>query len=409
MQRSLLSAFLACGLGLGLAFACSATPTSNGNTGGSGNNSNVGGNGNPGAGTSSGATGNTGGLNIGDLDATTSPDACAKSTEQAKLTPVYMVIVFDTSGSMGDSNVEKNLNSRWIPVTQGMIDFFQNAPNAGGLSASITFFPAPGFADGTCTYDYSFPDVPMTELTDPQPLITALNYRVPSGGTPTLPALMGGLDYARGLLADNPGSRAMVVLVTDGQPFVCVDEPADGVCDNKPEDNYIDCRPPDVTDLQNTIPDIATVASAAARGDPAILTYVIGIGPYVSSLNTIATAGGTSLILLDATDATVTRTKLQQTLESIRVQQFSCDLQIPEVPVGETFSKDMVNVVFAHSGGTDETLPKNPTCAGAGVGWYYDNEASPSVIKLCDTSCTAIQADQTGTLQVELGCPSITL
>jgi Mg-chelatase subunit ChlD len=49
-----------------------------------------------------------------------------------------------------------------------------------------------------------------------QRVIDAIGNAWPSGGTPTLSALVGGIDYADRVRASDPSIPVVVVLVTDG-------------------------------------------------------------------------------------------------------------------------------------------------------------------------------------------------
>src|SRR4051794_41132070 len=46
--------------------------------------------------------------------------ACATSTKMAQLTPINMVIMYDKSGSMGDTQSGFDPAKRWNPVNEGM-------------------------------------------------------------------------------------------------------------------------------------------------------------------------------------------------------------------------------------------------------------------------------------------------
>ncbi len=336
--------------------------------------------------------------------ATVDADAgCGAGDQPAELTPVYMVFMYDKSGSMGDDpkGQWQNLATRWTPMKQGMIDFFSNSGTIG-IQASLEFFPANGDKVTTCHADYKTPAVAMTSLETPQSLIDALDRTVPGGGTPTLPAVMGGLAYAKQLMAAKPGSKAVLVLVTDGEPAIYVVDPAtgQGVIET-------DCAPTtNPSNLTNTIADIVTVVNAAKQdANYPVPTYVIGIGEAQDDMSAIASAGGTRYIQLDATQPPeTTRAKLTETLKSIRTTQFVCNMPIPD---SATFRKDMVNVSFKHTSGAVESLGKSVSCTVPG--WYFDNEQNPTKIELCPATCSAIQQDLTGKLQIVLGCPTIIL
>jgi hypothetical protein len=333
------------------------------------------------------------GTGVAGTAGTTLGAVCGTGYQIAQLNPVYMVFMYDKSGSMGDdpNGLWQNQSTRWAPMKLGMIDFFTNSGTMG-IAASLRFFPAPGDKTTTCHADYATPHAAMTSLQTPAPLIDALNATVPGGGTPTLPAVMGGIAYAKQLMLDHPGSKAVVVLVTDGEP---------AIYNPTTTSIEIDCAPVGST-LTNTIADIVSVTDAAYRGTLSVPTYVIGIGEAQSEMSAIATAGGTEFIQLDATQPPEqTRTKLTTALQSIRTMQFQCGMPIP---FGAGFRKELLSVSFKHSNGSIEGLSKSATCSNAG--FYFDNEAAPSQIILCPSTCAAIQNDLAGTLQLKLACES---
>lgn len=325
------------------------------------------------------------------------PPGCAEATQEAELTPIYLAFVYDKSGSMGDdpNGLWKNLNLRWNPMKQGMGDFFTNA-RVTGVQASLVFFPAAGDKAGTCGANYAAPMVPMTPLIQPAALVAALEATSPSGGTPTLPAVMGGLSYLSGIVARNPSAKASLVLVTDGEP---------AIYNSDTGQIETDCAPTGSA-LTNTIADISTVVAAAHAATPPVSTYVIGVGTgnSLASLASIAAAGGTELILIDPVDAAQTRARITAELEAIRVRQFSCEMPVPNPPAGRTLSYGHVNVEFSHSSGNTTQFVRSDQCQTAG--WHYD-ATPPTRIVLCPEACELVQADTTGQIQVVLGCATV--
>ncbi|MBN1611704.1 MAG: VWA domain-containing protein [Polyangiaceae bacterium] len=327
-------------------------------------------------------------------------DACAATTQGSHITQVNLVFIYDKSGSMGDdTNTEaegyprwQNMDVRWNPAKEAMTTFFLN-PGAPELYASLKFFPANGDYDTTCSVaKYEKPDVALTPLSNPDPLISALERTTPGGGTPTLPALMGSINYANKLMTDYPGSKSIVIMVTDGEPVV-VDSTGAERTDNCPEGN------------DNNIDNIAAVAQAAYNRpeDERIPTYVIGIGEALDNLGAIASAGGTNLILIEGSSGEDTKARLLEALQGIQVESIDCDMSIPVPEAGEVLDFTKVNFNFVHSDGTVEQLGRNDACSSAG-GWHYDNPSAPTKIMLCESTCTAVQNDVKGYLEVELGC-----
>jgi hypothetical protein len=313
-----------------------------------------------------------------------------------------MVFIYDSSSSMGDDPADPpqwhNKEKRWDPMLAGMVDFFQNSGTVG-VQASIAFFAAPGDQATTCHNDYSFPDVKMTSLQAPdnQKLINALNSQTPHGGTPTLPAVMGGIKYAKSLMAKTSGSKAVVVLVTDGEPYPPTYVDSTGAT--------VGCAPTTSPDLTNTIADIVTVVDAAYRGTPSIPTYVVGIGDANrNNMNQIAQAGGTDLVYIDTTqDPAETTATLVENLKGIRTKQINCSMFVPT----KDFDPEKFNVQFVHSDGTTQDIGKSQECTAAG--WYFEPATNPTKFTLCPSVCADIQKDLEGKLQYIQGCPTLML
>lgn len=399
-------------------YACStsdgggfSTPEGSGGTNSTNSTEAFGSTPNTGSSTSSGSSKGTGTSSKGlgssiNIDKAKDPDAdvCAAADQPAELTPVYMVFIYDTSGSMGDDPKTGLMNkaSRWDPMKNGMIDFFTNSGTIG-IKASLEYFPAPGDKTQTCHHDYKSPVVPMTSLEKPDALISSLENRETKGGTPTLPAVMGGIAYARELMAKDVGSRAVVVLVTDGEP---------AIYNSTTGQTETDCVPAgsegtimsDGQPLSNTISHIAEVVGNAYAEDPPIQTYVIGIGEAQADMAAIAAKGGTEFIQLNASeDPEVTRNKLTTSLQSIRTTQFQCTMPIPKTP---DYDSSLVNVKFKHSSGDVETFRKSAGCPTK-AGWDFAKDGDH--ITLCEDTCAAIQADPDGKMQIQLGCKTLIL
>ena len=397
------SPMLACALGA-IALACSADrgSPSNANPDGSG--------GSGGTPSGTGATGNNSSTlrdsGAGDADDLSDGEACVDKAVGAHTTQVNLVFVYDKSASMGDDTKTEdpdyprweNMELRWNPAKEALIAFFEN-PGAPELYASIKFFPAGGGYDTTCSLD-SYQgkheaDVPLTPLSNPQPLIDALNKTTPGGGTPTLPALMGAVDYARKLMSETyPESKSIIILVTDGEPVV-VDETGAVRQDHCPGNST------------NDIDSIAAVAANAYNQpeDLRIPTYVIGMGEAPEEARRIAEAGGTELIFIEGDNGDDTRIRLLEALKGIQQQYISCEVPIPEPELGETIDFDKVNVDFVDSNGQKDRIAQDTACND--TGWHYDNPDDPSKIILCDASCAAVQEDLGGSLKVAFGCDTI--
>ncbi|HEX5100135.1 MAG TPA: vWA domain-containing protein, partial [Polyangiaceae bacterium] len=341
-------------------------------------------------GTGSGSTGG-GAASAG----SSSPDACAVDTELAALSPLNIVFVYDKSGSMGNPNDGFDPAARWDPMQTGMLAFFSD-PSSSSINAALSFFPVNGDLTTACGGPYDNPQAAtprglgLTPLNTDQgrnAFVTLLGATAPQGGTPTLPALNGGIKLAQKIAGEHPGAKTVVVLVTDGEPGFFVDGQVVAGC------------------TDNDVAHVAAVAADALAGTPSIQTYVVGIGPSLDALQAIAQAGGTeqATIMSDA-DPKNTSKLFHDTLAAIRTETFSCDFPLPKAPPGQTL--DSVNVAFESSAGTEATIPRNDACSPGG-GWHYDVPNAPTKVVLCEDSCAEIQGDTKGQLSVVFGCATV--
>jgi hypothetical protein len=327
-----------------------------------------------GTGSGSGTSGSGGGTG----------DTCAAESSQTSLEPVYLAFAFDVSGSMG--KLDKPYHDpvlKWEPVVAATEAFFASE-DSRGIQASLTFFPIDD-EDGRCDAEtYATPDVPMTELpsTDFADAITAITPQSEDewrGGTPTLAVIDGTIAFLEPLVAENPNAHYAIVLVTDGYPNGCDDD------------------------------TIASVEAAVAAVSDTIPTYVIGVenpegGPDVTTnLTTIAEAGGTEKYFKISTgDPNATQKMFQEAILGIREQTISCVVEIPPPPAGKTFDAGKVNVTLK-VGGTPTQFGYDPTCTSENA-WRYDDEAAPTQIELCESTCGVVQGALEATLDVEFGC-----
>jgi hypothetical protein len=300
---------------------------------------------------------------------------CASASISAELLPVTMLIVFDRSGSMDDSN-------KWNDATAALTSFVQN-PEAAGLGVGLKFFPKGACDDDSCDIDAcATPEVePAPLLADAAPtdaheaaLVQAIEAEdTGGGGTPMAAALLGAHEWAQARLAQNPTDKVAIVLVTDGEPNGCGD-----------------------------VDEVTSVASLGAAQQ--VPTYAVGLlGSEEGTINAIASAGGTtSGFFIGGAN---TEADLLAALLAIQGQQIACELAIPDE---EGIDPEKVNVTFTPQGGEEETIPQVEDAAACGEagGWYYDDPANPTKITLCGATCSDIQG-QSGELGLALGCETV--
>ncbi len=384
--------------------ACSAVNTTNTFTSGSGgNNSGAGGSGNGGPGSGGDDGFDAGAVSDGSV---TDASACAAESTKAEQLPLDMYIMLDQSGSMSDP--VSGGGTRWAAVTSAFKTFV-NQPGTAGIGVGIQYFPfttcgcaveADCGALGPCIFgtcfgcalmsggdsciaaDYAKPDVEIAPLPGVAgALIASIDKHGPTGGTPTSAALQGAIDHAKEWGMKNPNHVVIDVLATDGQPSGCDED----------------------------LIHINAIAAAGVNGTPKILTFVIGVGSSLTALNGIAAAGGTGQALIVDTNQNVNQQFLDA-LNKIRGAVLSCSYLIPTPAMG-TPNFNSVNVQYSPGGGGAPIVLPNvkdkANCPGAGNAWFYDDNAAPKQILLCDATCTTVSADSKGQIDILLGCATI--
>ncbi len=327
--------------------------------------------------------------------------ACASQSQTAKPVQLDLFIMMDQSGSMSDS---VQGGTKWSTVTTALKAFFGDPANAG-LGVGIQFFGlTPGNVPSSCVTDadcgafgpcffnqcfgagagdscvasdYAVPDVEIAPLSAAQSsaLSSSVDAHSPSTSTPTAPALQGAIQHAQAWGGAHPDHTVIVVFATDGDPTECT-----------PQD----------------IPSIAGIAATGASAG--IKTFVIGVGPSLGSLNQIAAGGGTGSAFIVDTNANVVQ-QFEAALSSIQKNALGCEYTIPQPAMGMLdFGK--INVQYTPGVPPAQVLPNVATaldCTNAG-GWYYDNDAAPTKILFCPSTCTTVKADPNGKVDILLGC-----
>lgn len=321
-------------------------------------------------------------------DGTGGGEACAAASEQAELSPVYLVFLLDESGSMGDGE-HGDRTKKWDPVTSALNSFFAD-PESAGITASLSLFPlnknkGTGAASQNQPADceaakYGTPEVAPRPLPDATAFSEAIAKLDPPNeyGTPTHPALSGTVEYAESLLKEDPSRKVAIVMVTDGDPVGC---------------------------QGNTIDATAKVAKGVADHIP---TYVIGVGDSLTSLDAIAAGGGTDKAFIVKSDdpkqtPEQTRKQFLDAVNLIRGKSIACDLDLPAPPAGKKMDPEKVNVQFTPDGQPAAPLKYGTECTGD-TAWHFDDPQKPTKVLLCDDACGAIKADPKGKLDVVFEC-----
>jgi len=91
----------------------------------------------------------------------------------------------------------------------------------------------------------------------------------------------------------------------------------------------------------------------------------------------------------------------------IGASSIDCEWAIPEAPQGQTFEIGRVNVQYTASGaGAPQTIfhvPSLNECAAQG-GWFYNDNANPTRLVVCPSSCNLFKDDANARLDVLFGC-----
>jgi hypothetical protein len=275
--------------------------------------------------------------------------------------------------------------TRWSSIKDALTQFL-NAPGSAGLGVGIGFFPRLNGNNVLCMpQDYATPAAPIAVLPGSAAAVqAAINAQMPSGNTPTVPALSGAVQYATGYAQTHPGRTVALVFASDGLPTSCMNN-------------------------NNTIAGAGAVAEAAFRpppGTPSIRTYVLGVGPNLQNLNLIAEKGGTVEAHLVEGGGSA---ELLNALNAIRKNALTCDYQIPIVP-GKVLDLERAVAIKVKVGssGMEQLIPRVEDvtkCGATGGGWYFDVPPPNSKkITLCAATCDPLLKTTGSSLTVLMGC-----
>jgi len=324
-----------------------------------------------------GGAGAGGGLfeELPDPEGGTEESACVSTSVKAEAVALDVIVLLDRSGSMYGQN--------WNGATTALKQFVQD-PGSDGLNIGLLYFPVDSPADGLVCNHAHYDDlvVPIGQLPgNADTFVKSIDAEAPNGGsTPMFGALEGALFAATAYKDENPSHKVILVFASDGDPNSC---PVD----------------------QNEITNIAGLAKSALAYN-GVETYVVAIsGASVQNLNQIAAAGGTG----KAFDVTGNIGEFAQKMVEIRQKALTCEYVIPPPPGDKPLELDKVAVKHLVGGTDEKEIPfaKSLADCGSAAGWYYDNAANPTKILLCPASCSEVQLDTQGSVDVHFGCKPI--
>jgi hypothetical protein len=272
------------------------------------------------------------------------------------------------------------------------LDLGQACP--GGVATNVCTAAPRACRDSLGSYcsvpEYERLPVPLGELPAAAPALSrSLASTFPYGATPTDPAVEAGINLLKARARANPDRHEALVLVTDGLPNSCKQQPVEL---------------------------IASMLTAAKSAAPSIATYAIGVfGPQdiaegQRALESWAMAGGTGTpFVLSAGDDL--SQKLIDALNQIRGSALPCEYTIPKPSMG-MLDWMKVNVrVTAGSTGTDLGYVGSPDkCDPVKGGWHYDIDPAvgdPQRVIMCEATCKNFKMDIRSKIELLFGCKTI--
>ncbi len=372
------------GLAGALGAACSASGDNAGGTGGSGNGTGTS------TSTTTGAGGSAGGLTTTSTSGTGGfGGACASVSSEAtsEIQPADIIIAVDTSGSMDEESaeVQQNLNNFASIITASGIDV-----HVVLIAGSDVCIPAP-LGSGAC-----------------------------GGADESLP----GYRHVVQSVGSNDALQIILQTYPQWQPSLRANASKTiAVVTDDDSDLGASSFMSQLIALDATFQGFKFDAIASSQDPDACVLGCFGGNPGVCCPGCVP---------LSAAEGTVYKQLAAQTggvFGDLCVQDFdpvfasmatavvsgsaiSCEYAIPEVPPGGgSFDPDRVNVAYTPDGGMPHTIGYvaggAAACGQQTGGWYYDDPANPTKIVLCPSTCSAVQADATGKVDVQFGCETI--
>lgn len=98
----------------------------------------------------------------------------------------------------------------------------------------------------------------------------------------------------------------------------------------------------------------------------------------------------------------------QQIAQSVsKVVKLACSWKVPEPPQGKTFDPGLLNLQYLPDAGgvaVDLVNVESQAACGAQDAWYYDNPQAPAQVLACPATCSKLEQNVTGKLDLKLGC-----
>lgn len=335
------------------------------------------------------------------------PTSCTASSQCGMAGPCFFNACAVTGTAVYPCDTRANCpgNAACMPIGYCQYDHdticSPTGANCGNDGNNFPLGTCQAFTTSTCIQgdscnvpDYKTPAVPIALLPGAAAALTAsLAAHSPTGNTPTAAALEGAIEQAQAYAFANPGHSVVAVLATDGIPDECT---------------------------PNDIPTIAMIAAQGLGGTPSIKTFAIGVftpsdaTSGAAAVNQIASSGGTKQAFVINTTSQDVEAQFQAALTSIRGAALPCKYEVPLPEAGGNADYGKINVQYTPGAGAATGLPyvESPARCGTGGGWYYDVDpaegGTPSAVIVCPTTCTTLQNDSMGRVDVVIGCQTVT-
>lgn len=328
---------------------------------------------------------------------------CGEANFVLEAVPPNVALVLDKSGSMvietwdADQDDSTPDVTRWLSlhnVVSFILDSFDEKVNFGAV-----LFPSEDalsqFSPEGCAMQSS-PEVPVAPsngaaILDAIPGATAGDNRI-QGGTPAAEGVRVAREH---LMTLDPTIERFMILVTDGAANC--------------SDDFPECSEPGCDLFEVYDEDLPAVVQEAFDVD-GIPTFVVGIDildevigegefdgrPAVNTfekLNEVSEAGGRARDSDEKFFNALNEADLQEALEQIAGQVFSCTVPLTPAPDHPRFVEIEID---------GETVPKVEDCETED-GWVFVDEETFDTIRLCNVACSMLGID--GKLDAIYKCP----
>lgn len=299
---------------------------------------------------------------------------CGLIAKKADRVPADVLLVQDASGSM-TSSIESDCDCAdpfggWLGGDCGTgtcVDRWSTLKTAvaaavsanNGIQWGLELFADPN--EGDCAVA-SKPQVPIGP-NSAQAIQQELQYVRPASNTPTAAAITAATLYLKSLTDSN---KKAILLSTDGEPNCGGGSRRSGGSST--------------SDLPNTL---KAIQAAADAGFP---VYVVGIGPSVGNLDSMAQAGGTSKFY-PATSPQQLNDALAQISKVVASCSFASDTPPPDP-----------NLVYVYV--DKQLVQKDPT-----NGWGFGS--NNTTVVLHGSVCDAVMAGSSKLVEIVFGCPNV--